>query len=112
MSVRLLSFTVCLNMIVICKSGMYYSSFIRIHCFKNNGASCLSYLTGCGGDPNQYKPADYQPEPISGVSDNDNQSNPGPTVLPGLMAIGERYIRDDGKMESYLTGEWIDAEIA
>ncbi len=74
--------------------------------------AALLTVTGCGGDPNQYKPADYQPEPISGVSDNENQSNPGPTVLPGLMAIGERYIRDDGKMESYLTGEWIDAEIA
>ena len=73
----------------------------------------LLTVTGCGGDPNQYKPADYQPEPINGdVSDNNNTSNPGPTVLPGLMAIGERYVRDDGKMESYLTGEWIDAEIA
>ena len=73
-------------------------------------SAALLTLTACG-DANQYKPADYNDQPIPGVSSNDNP-NPGPTVLPGLMAIGERYVRDDGKMESYLTGEWIDADIA
>ena len=74
-------------------------------------SAAILTLTACGGDPDQYKPADYQDQPIPGVSSNDTP-DPGPTVLPGLMDIGERYIRDDGKMESYLTGEWIDADIA
>ena len=72
--------------------------------------AALLTLTACG-DPNEYKPVDYNPTPID-VSGNYTPDIPEPTVLPGLMAIGERYIRDDGKMESYLTGEWIDADIA
>ncbi len=72
--------------------------------------AALLTVTACG-DPNEYKPSDYQPEPLD-VSGNVNPEIPEPTVLPGLMAIGERYVRDDGRMESYLTGEWIDSDIA
>ena len=68
-------------------------------------------LSACGGNPDQYKPADLEDQPITSDPPGDTP-DPGPSVLPGLMAIGERYVREDGKMESYLTGEWIDADIA
>ena len=72
-------------------------------------AAVALMVTGC-------TPSDYQPHDLD-VSSNEPVVNPspGPTSVsdydPGLMAIGERYEKD-GKVESYLTGEWIDTEIA
>ncbi|MCR4792279.1 MAG: DUF3048 domain-containing protein [Lachnospiraceae bacterium] len=71
-------------------------------------------LTGCSGDPDAYRPADDQDEPVvtEPVENPPDEESPGTQTGPqGLMAIGERY-ELNGKIESYLTGEWIDAEIA
>ena len=76
------------------------------------GLAVAMALTACSPDADAYKPVDYevtdiQQEQNGSVSDN-TVSTPPPQ---GLMAISERY-ESDGKMESYLTGEWIDTEIA
>lgn len=75
------------------------------------GLAVALALTACGPDADAYKPADYEVQDIpsgqnGSVSDNTTTAPP-----QGLMAIGERY-ELNGKMESYLTGEWIDTEIA
>ncbi len=69
-------------------------------------------IGGCSNDPNAYKPveADAEPEQTSTPPDEDTDPHT-PDTPQGLMAIGERY-ELNGKMESYLTGEWIPTDIA
>jgi hypothetical protein len=72
-------------------------------------AALAVLITGCS-------PSDYQPhqDPAT-TTEPTTAPSPGPSSTnqydPGLMAIGERYEKD-GKVESYLTGEWVDTEIA
>ncbi len=70
-------------------------------------------IGGCSNDPNAYKPADeVTADPIqSDPSPLDETDLHTPDTPQGLMAIGERY-EMNGKIESYLTGEWIPTEVA
>jgi len=80
---------------------------------KYIGLACLCsvMLTACGGNPDSFKPADIG-EPIVSEPITTDPVNPVVQQPPeGLMPIGERYEKD-GKIESYLTGEWIDTAIA
>ena len=72
-------------------------------------AALAVLIAGCS-------PADYQPHEDSSptpVTTTDPSPSPSSSNQydPGLMAIGERYEKD-GKVESYLTGEWVDTEVA
>ena len=72
-------------------------------------AALAVLIAGCS-------PADYQPhEDPSPTPVTTTDPSPSPSSSnqydPGLMAIGERYEKD-GKVESYLTGEWVDTEVA
>ena len=71
--------------------------------------AAVTILASCG-KPDDFKPSEIGSEPIENNT-GDTTGQDKPEVDPGLMAIGERYEKD-GKMESYLTGEWIDTEIA
>ncbi len=74
-------------------------------------AAVAILATGCS--PSDYQPhQDPSPEvdPTATPSPSP-ESSPSASYDPGLMAIGERYEKD-GQIESYLTGEWIDTEIA
>jgi hypothetical protein len=83
---------------------------LRKKCIMLGLAVALA-LTACGPDADAYKPADYEVQDIPS-GQNESVSDNTTTAPPqGLMAIGERY-ELNGKMESYLTGEWIDTEIA
>ena len=73
-------------------------------------AALAVVVTGCS--PSDYQPHGDPPEVVVEPSEEPSPSpSPSSSYDPGLMAIGERYEKD-GKIESYLTGEWIDTEIA
>ncbi len=72
----------------------------------------LVAITGCSPDANAYKPAEQQGDPVSTQPGQISQTEPHtPDTPQGLMAIGERY-ELNGKMESYLTGQWVSTDIA
>ena len=73
-------------------------------------AAALTVLvTGCS--PSDYQPHEEPTPTVSPTTEPSPSQNTGTNYDPGLMAIGERYEKD-GKVESYLTGEWIDTDIA
>ena len=71
-------------------------------------AALAVLITGCS--PSDYQPHQDPVEPSPSVTPSPSQSS-DINYDPGLMAISERYEKD-GQIESYLTGEWIDTEIA
>ena len=74
-------------------------------------AAASMMITGCG-QAQDYMPSDLTTEVEPVTTDvSGNEHRPEENYDPGLMPIGERY-ELNGKMESYLTGEWIDTEIA
>ena len=71
-------------------------------------AALAVVITGCS--PSDYQPHQDPVETSSPVTDPSPSPGSSNQYDPGLMAIGERYEKD-GKVESYLTGEWVDSEV-
>ena len=85
-------------------------------------------MTGCGGLTDEEEPAILTPEPISDTagqppSQEPVAADPEPAQEPGdsedsqtvnsLIAPGiSERVEKDGKIQSYLTGEWKDVSIA
>ena len=92
--------------------GMTEDNMVLRKYMKKNlcvALAAFTVLAACGR-PDDFKPSEIESDPIGTEvveKPTDGESNNG----PGLMAIGERYEKD-GKIESYLTGEWIDKDIA
>lgn len=82
-------------------------------------------LAGCGNDAPVYNPvqpmSDVMESPSGSGEENGDGSDEGteaqePVMADGMKANGEQHpITDrqeaDGKMQSYLTGEWKDADV-
>lgn len=89
-------------------------------------AAAIGILTGCGGESEPSSPVStLDPQPIGSEAtessqesgeENAGQEQGGETVAEGLQKGGETHtigerVEVDGKMQSWLTGEWKDAEV-
>ena len=87
---------------------------MKLHKLSKNIIALLSVsvmiFSGCQRNADDFKPSDLGEEIEQGQNPIETPPETDPDG-PGLMAIGERYEKD-GKMESYLTGEWVDLEVA
>lgn len=70
-------------------------------------------VAGCGSKEDEPTISVLEPEPtnvVEEVTPKEDDTEEEEVILEGLQVIGEREIVD-GKMQSYLTGEWKDAEV-
>ncbi len=85
-------------------------------------ASMILGLTACSSIEGNEEPVTAQEVVAQPIQDPEEQTeDPGEETSEtaeeeepydeGLVLITERYVKD-GKMQSFLTGEWIDAEVA
>ncbi len=73
-----------------------------------------AFLAGCGKDKSEPVPQVIEPEPIvtqtpEEIDDSENEVEEE-EILEGLETITYREVKD-GKMQSYLTGEWKDEDV-